>query len=107
MSASRRGSAGPPFRPSGLTTRATSWAYCIFGRRSGRCPRRDQETLLLVGWDGLDVAAAAVVVGCTRRTFAVRLHRARRRLRQALDETPVGEAAPGALLAFELKRRQA
>ncbi|MFJ5261857.1 RNA polymerase sigma factor [Streptomyces sp. NPDC088387] len=36
----------------------------------------DQETLRLVGWDGLDPAAAARVVGCSPRTFAVRLHRA-------------------------------
>ncbi|MHC3469770.1 RNA polymerase sigma factor [Streptomyces sp. 7R007] len=45
---------------------------------------RDQETLWLVGWDGLDTAAAARVVGCSPRTFAVRLHRARQRLEREL-----------------------
>ncbi|MFI9759911.1 RNA polymerase sigma factor [Streptomyces sp. NPDC051963] len=45
---------------------------------------RDQETLRLVGWDGLDSAAAARVVGCSTRTFAVRLHRARQRLEREL-----------------------
>jgi RNA polymerase sigma factor (sigma-70 family) len=44
----------------------------------------DQETLRLVGWEELDLAAAAVAMGCTRATMAVRLHRARRRLEQAL-----------------------
>ncbi|MBO4254919.1 RNA polymerase sigma factor [Streptomyces griseorubiginosus] len=45
---------------------------------------RDQETLRLIGWDGLDTAAAARVVGCSARAFAVRLHRARRRLEREL-----------------------
>ncbi|MCI3271493.1 RNA polymerase sigma factor [Streptomyces cylindrosporus] len=46
--------------------------------------QRDQETLRLIGWDGLDTAAAARVVGCSARAFAVRLHRARRRLEREL-----------------------
>ena len=45
---------------------------------------RDQEALQLVAWEGLDVTAAATVVGCSPRTFAVRLHRARKRLEKAL-----------------------
>src|SRR5215469_3180717 len=44
----------------------------------------DQEALRLVGWEELDLAAAALAMGCTRATMAVRLHRARRRLEQAL-----------------------
>ncbi|MEV1078117.1 sigma-70 family RNA polymerase sigma factor [Streptomyces sp. NPDC050211] len=44
----------------------------------------DQETLRLIAWDGLDTAAAAQVVGCSARTFAVRLHRARQRLEREL-----------------------
>jgi RNA polymerase sigma-70 factor (ECF subfamily) len=40
----------------------------------------DREALILVGWDGLRPAEAAVVVGCTPSTFRVRLLRARRRL---------------------------
>lgn len=46
--------------------------------------RRDQEALRLVGWEDLDLAAAAQAMGCTPSTMAVRLHRARRRLEQAL-----------------------
>ncbi|MFJ9815672.1 RNA polymerase sigma factor [Streptomyces sp. NPDC101151] len=52
---------------------------------------RGQETLRLVGWDGLDSAAAARVVGCSVRTFAVRLHRARQRL----EREPARREEPG------------
>jgi RNA polymerase sigma factor (sigma-70 family) len=44
-----------------------------------------REVLLLVAWDGLTAAEGARVVGCTRAAFEVRLHRARSRLRNALD----------------------
>lgn len=47
-------------------------------------PERDREALMLVAWDGLDNDAAAAVMRCTKATFAVRLHRARRRLAQRL-----------------------
>jgi RNA polymerase sigma-70 factor, ECF subfamily len=45
---------------------------------------RDQEVLRLVAWDGLDRARAAEVLGISTGLFAVRLHRARRRLERAL-----------------------
>ncbi len=45
---------------------------------------RDQEILLLVAWDRLDRGQAARVLGISTATFAVRLHRARRRLERAL-----------------------
>jgi RNA polymerase sigma-70 factor, ECF subfamily len=47
-------------------------------------PERDRETLMLVAWDGLDPKRAARAAGCSRGTFAVRLHRARQRLDRAL-----------------------
>ncbi|MCL2419690.1 MAG: sigma-70 family RNA polymerase sigma factor [Conexibacteraceae bacterium] len=47
---------------------------------------RDQETLLLIAWDGLDRRQAARVLGISTGQLAVRLHRARRRLQGALDE---------------------
>jgi RNA polymerase sigma factor (sigma-70 family) len=62
---------------------------------------RDQGTLRLIGWEGLDTAAAARVVGCSARTFAVRLHRARQRLERELAqherEEPAGwaDSRPG------------
>lgn len=43
----------------------------------------EREALLLVAWDGLSTTQAARVAGCSTPTFAVRLHRARRRLQEA------------------------
>jgi RNA polymerase sigma factor (sigma-70 family) len=58
----------------------------------------DQEILRLVGWEELTVAEAAQVLGCTRTTAAVRLHRARRRLTEALalmsKESPCPPSTP-------------
>ncbi|MGI8329838.1 RNA polymerase sigma factor [Actinomadura scrupuli] len=51
-----------------------------------RLSARDREVLQLVGWDGLDARAAATAVGCSVKTFSVRLHRARRRLTAAFAE---------------------
>jgi RNA polymerase sigma-70 factor, ECF subfamily len=45
---------------------------------------RDREALMLIAWEGLDAKRAARVAGCSRATFAVRLHRARQRLDRAL-----------------------
>ncbi len=49
----------------------------------------DREVLMLVDWDGLSNKEAAAVIGCNTATFAVRLHRARRRLGEVLE----GDAA--------------
>jgi RNA polymerase sigma-70 factor, ECF subfamily len=46
----------------------------------------DREALLLTAWDGLSAKEAGTVVGCSAATFAVRLHRARRRLARVLIE---------------------
>ncbi len=51
----------------------------------------DVEALTLVTWHGLSAAEAAEVVGCSPHAFTVRLHRARRRLADALrrcDDQP-------------------
>jgi RNA polymerase sigma-70 factor (ECF subfamily) len=47
-----------------------------------------------VTWDGLSAAEAAVVLGVSRLAFAVRLHRARRRLERALEPDPGRSACP-------------
>jgi RNA polymerase sigma-70 factor (ECF subfamily) len=46
---------------------------------------RDREALALVAFDGLTGEQAALVLGCRRTAFAMRLNRARTRLRAALD----------------------
>jgi RNA polymerase sigma factor (sigma-70 family) len=50
-------------------------------------PGDDVETLTLVTWHGLSAAEAAAVVGCSPHAFTVRLHRARKRLADALGAT--------------------
>jgi RNA polymerase sigma factor (sigma-70 family) len=50
----------------------------------GALPGDDVETLTLVTWHGLSATEAAAVVGCSPHAFTVRLHRARKRLGDAL-----------------------
>ncbi|WP_283136678.1 RNA polymerase sigma factor [Rhizohabitans arisaemae] len=54
---------------------------------------RDRELVLLVSWEGLDLREAAAVAGCSRPTAAMRLHRARRRLRRLLGDQPEATVA--------------
>jgi RNA polymerase sigma-70 factor (ECF subfamily) len=50
----------------------------------GRLSEDDRELLTLMAWHGLSPRQAARVVGCSTATFFVRLHRARKRLLDAL-----------------------
>lgn len=60
-----------------------------------RLSERDREALRLTEWEQLDSAEAAQVLGCTKASFAVRLHRARRRFAQALaEDEPVTALVP-------------
>ncbi len=68
-------------------------------RALGRLGTDQREALLLVSWDGLTGAQAAAVVGCSRAAFDVRLHRARKRLREALAD----DEEPQTLSIFDLK----
>lgn len=54
----------------------------------------DQEILRLIGWEELTVAEAAQVLGCSRTTAAVRLHRARGRLTAAMSAVPTPSMPP-------------
>ncbi|MEU6718747.1 sigma-70 family RNA polymerase sigma factor [Nonomuraea sp. NPDC046802] len=45
---------------------------------------QDVEAMALATWHGLPPEQAAAVMGCSTRTYNVRLHRARKRLGQAL-----------------------
>ena len=58
-------------------------------RAWARLAEPDREVLALVAWDGLTGQEAAVVLGCTRAAFSVRLTRARRRLRRLVEGGPV------------------
>ncbi|WP_188197829.1 RNA polymerase sigma factor [Nonomuraea sp. SYSU D8015] len=49
----------------------------------------DKEILTLTTWHGLPAAEAGEVLGCTKATFFVRLHRARRRLQSAIDTSGI------------------
>ena len=51
----------------------------------------DRELLTLIAWEGLTPAQAAAALGLTAGTARVRLHRARGRLRAALDSSTTGE----------------
>jgi RNA polymerase sigma-70 factor (ECF subfamily) len=59
----------------------------------------DRDVLTLTGWYGLTPAEAAGALGCSASAYAVRLHRARRRLAAALDgagyrgDSPAGQFA--------------
>jgi RNA polymerase sigma-70 factor (ECF subfamily) len=55
-----------------------------------RLSERDREALMLVAWDGLDAVSAAAAMGYTPSAFAVRLHRARRRLDKELAKERAG-----------------
>jgi len=62
-----------------------------------RLPEKEQEAMRLIAWDRLSPADAATVLGCTRATLAVRVHRARRRLATLLDpdrDAPTVESDP-------------
>jgi RNA polymerase sigma-70 factor, ECF subfamily len=48
---------------------------------------REREAIELLAWEGLSTAEAAEVVGCSRRVLAVRVYRARRRLRTYVQES--------------------
>jgi RNA polymerase sigma-70 factor, ECF subfamily len=50
----------------------------------GRLGEGDREVLRLAAWEGLDARRAAAALGCTRGAYALRLHRARRRLAKEL-----------------------
>jgi RNA polymerase sigma-70 factor (ECF subfamily) len=60
-------------------------------------PDKEQEAMRLMAWDRLSAADAATVLGCTRATLAVRVHRARRRLATLLErdrDAPTVESDP-------------
>jgi len=49
---------------------------------------------MLTVWDGLSHAQSAEVMGCSTSAFAVRHHRARRRLEAALSDQDASNVKP-------------
>lgn len=58
----------------------------------------DREVLLLTGWDGLDSAGVATVLGISRVAARARLSRARRRFAQRYDPPQAIQHSPYSLL---------
>jgi RNA polymerase sigma-70 factor (ECF subfamily) len=67
-------------------------------------PSREREVLELLAWEGLSTAEAAEVLACSRRLVAVRVHRARRRLRKQIDEAH--QAPPSGRLSKEQGKQE-
>jgi RNA polymerase sigma-70 factor (ECF subfamily) len=63
-----------------------------------RLSERDREALTLIAWEELTPAQAAAVLGMPANRFRVRLHRASRRLRSALETEAPGEGSASHLL---------
>ncbi|MCZ2803571.1 sigma-70 family RNA polymerase sigma factor [Modestobacter sp. VKM Ac-2983] len=62
----------------------------------------DRELLMLSAWEDLDAATIAKVIGCSTATARVRLHRARRRLAQHLQEpSPAHQSNPSPVHSFK------
>ena len=54
----------------------------------------DQEILRLIAWESLDARSAAAVLGCSAATFRMKLSRARKRLRAALEHSAADPDEP-------------
>lgn len=59
-------------------------------RAWNRLTTNEREVIALTAWDELSQDEAATVLGCTKTTYAVRLHRARRRMLHLLNRTTSG-----------------
>ena len=76
--------ASPPPDPADAAAEAAAARSAL-----ARLSPADRERLLLVAWEGLDANEAAAALGVSPGTFAVRLHRARRRLEDLLADSPL------------------
>ncbi|MEU8828768.1 sigma-70 family RNA polymerase sigma factor [Streptomyces sp. NPDC048636] len=68
--------------PSPDAERPGSWVL----EAMARLGEADQEVLRLTAWEELSVDELSTVLGCGRSAAAMRLHRARRRLRTEIDQ---------------------
>lgn len=79
----RRLEADPTTYPTQNTTDET--ASDLVSSAFDELSDRDQEVLRLHVWEDLSAQDAARVLGCSTATYAVRLHRARKRLASKID----------------------
>ena len=75
-------------RAAGDTTEASAGAdtAALLGVLAG-LRADDREVLRLAAWEGLDPREMGLVLGCSPNAAAIRLHRARRRLEEAMTDT--------------------
>ena len=52
---------------------------------------RDREALLLVHWEQLSYAEAALALGCSANAVGIRVHKAKARMRALLGEEAGGQ----------------
>jgi RNA polymerase sigma factor (sigma-70 family) len=76
---------GPGAVPDPATLHERSSDFRLVHRALQDLPDSDRELVTLVAWEGLTPAQAAAVLDLTPGAARVRLHRARTRLRTALD----------------------
>ena len=74
--------------------RAEARRMALVDRLRQALPEHEREALALVAWEGLSTGAAARAAGCSEVAMRVRLHRARRRLRRALDRADRSASNP-------------
>jgi RNA polymerase sigma-70 factor (ECF subfamily) len=59
----------------------------VLWRALARLSSEDRDLLIMRAWDELPVTEMAGLLGCTPNAVSLRLHKARRRLADALDRT--------------------
>jgi RNA polymerase sigma-70 factor (ECF subfamily) len=74
-----------------------------FAHTLATLPAGDQEVLTLAAWYDLTLLQAAEALGCSPSAYAVRLHRARKRLADALEAAGYRGASPAGRLAEALR----
>jgi RNA polymerase sigma factor (sigma-70 family) len=65
----------------------------------------DRELLLLVVWEGLSPAEAAVALGISQVAARSRLHRARKRAMKALQQSRAHPSTPELVITFSAQEK--
>ena len=79
--------------PAAGETAGTHEETSAFARAFAALSEPDRELLSLVAWEGLTTDEIAVALGTNRAAVRLRLHRARRRLRDTLTRTADAQAS--------------